>query len=99
MAYGTTLTGGCTGISHREEQSAAADLLLDIEGFMDHLDKTLGRLIRRKKPGPKMSSETTEYRVFGTQWTGAPDGCKMNLRKRLQLPPVATNGIADTSGR
>jgi hypothetical protein len=35
-------------------QSEAADLLqLDIEACIGHLEKTIGRMPRRNKPGPK----------------------------------------------
>lgn len=50
---------------HSERQSAAADLLmLDTDEFIDDLEKTLGRLARRKKAGEKKKRMAAIGRVF-----------------------------------
>jgi hypothetical protein len=64
---GLSRIDGCylrrTSITSLREAIAAADLiLLDADEFIGHLEGTLGRVLRRKKPGPK---NTIRYRVPG----------------------------------
>ena len=64
---------------HPERQSRATDLLvLDPDDFIGLLEKTLGRVVRRKKPGLKKDGDVQLNRVI-PELGGSPKGSVIRL--------------------